>query len=180
MQQLVRGYRSMLLFRGILAVLFGVLVLVWPRLSLVILVLVFGIYAVIGGIVAVVDALQYTHEQGRGLLLVEGILSVIVGVVAIVWPAITAFAFLFLIAAWAIVTGVMEIVGAITLPVGAGRRWLLGLAGLVSIIFGVLIATWPRVGLLTVIWLIGIYAIVFGILSIVRYFQSRALVSLPA
>lgn len=180
MQQLVRDYRSALLFRGILAVIFGVLVLAWPRLSLVVLVLVFGIYAVVGGIVAVVDALRRTHEQSWGLLLVEGILSIIVGVVALVWPAITAFAFLFLIAAWAIVVGVMEIVGAFTLPLGTGRQWLLGLAGLASIIFGVLIATWPRAGLLTVIWLIGIYAIVFGILSIARYFQSRALASIPA
>ena len=71
----------------------------------------------------------------------------------------------------------MQIVGAFTLPLGTGREWLLGLAGLVSVIFGVLIAIRPIAGLVAVVWLIGIYAIVFGILYIVGYFQTRSLVS---
>lgn len=107
----------------------------------------------------------------------EGILGIVAGIVAFVWPGPTALVFLFLIAAWAIVTGLMEIVGAFVLPIGTGREWLLGLAGVASIIFGVLIAMHPLSGLVAIVWVIGIYAIVYGILYIVAYFQSRSLAS---
>jgi len=168
----------MFLVRGIIAIVFGVLALVLsPGITLTFLVYLFGAYAVIGGIAAVATALRYTKEDGWALLLVEGILGILAGVVAFVWPGITAFAFLFLIAAWAIVTGIMQIVAAFTLPLGTGREWLLGLAGFFSILFGVLIAIRPVAGLVTVVWLIGIYAMVFGILFIVRYFQARSLAS---
>src|SRR6266567_2123223 len=122
---------------------------------------------------------QEALRSYRGVFLFRGIIAILFGIVAFVWPGITAFVFLFLIAAWAIVTGVMQVVAALTLPLATGREWLLGLAGLASIIFGILIALWPRIGLLTVVWLIGIYAIVFGILYIVRYFQTRSLASSP-
>ena len=174
--QAIRHYRWMLLFRGILAILFGVLALVLsPGITLTFLVYLFGAYAFIGGIAAVATALRYTKEEGWALLLVEGILGILAGIVAFVWPGITAFAFLFLIAAWAIVTGIMQIVGAFVLPLGAGRAWLLGLAGVASIIFGVLLVYRPVAGLVALVWLIGIYAIVFGALLIGRYFQTRSL-----
>ncbi len=177
-QQALRSYRRMFLVRGIIAIVFGVLALVVsPGITLLFLVYLFGAYALISGIVAVATALRYTKEQDWALVLVEGILGIVVGIVAFVWPGITAFALLYLIAAWAIVTGIMQIVGAFTLPLGTGREWLLGLAGLVSVIFGVLIAIRPIAGLVAVVWLIGIYAIVFGILYIVGYFQTRSLVS---
>ena len=168
----------MLLVRGVIAILFGVVALVMsPSITLTFLVYLFGAYAVINGIAAAATALRYTKEQGWALLLVEGILSILVGVVAFVWPGITALVFLYLIAAWAMVIGIMEIFGAFTLPLGTGREWLLGLAGVASIIFGVLIAIRPIAGLVALVWLIGIYAIVFGILYIVAYFRTRSLAS---
>jgi uncharacterized membrane protein HdeD (DUF308 family) len=174
-QQTLRSYRNLVLLRGILALLFGVAVLVvQPVITWLVLVYLFGAFAFVSGIIAAGTALGHTKAEGWALLLVEGILGIAVGIVAFVWPGITAFALLFLIAAWAIVIGVTEIVAAFVLPIGAGREWLLGLAGLASVIFGVLIAVWPRAGLLTVIWLLGIYAIVYGILCIVRYFQVRS------
>ena len=177
-QQALQSYRRMLLLRGVLAILFGVLALVMsPSITITFLVYLFGAYAVLTGIAAVATALRYTKEQGWALLLVEGILSILVGIVAFVWPGITALIFLYLIAAWAIVIGLMEIVGAFTLPLGTGQEWLLGLAGVVSIIFGVLIAIRPHTGLVTLVWLLGIYAIVYGILYIVGYFQTRSLAS---
>lgn len=179
MQLAVRDYRRMLLFRGIIAILLGILILVWPKIALAILVYIFGAFAIIGGIIAVATALRYTHEEGWALLLVEGILGIVAGVVAFAWPGITVFFFVFLIAAWAFVTGILELVSAFMVPLGAGRGWLLGLTGIVSIIFGVLIAIRPIAGLFAIVWLIGIYAIVFGILFIVRYFQSRSL-AVPA
>lgn len=174
--QALRSYRSLFLVRGILGILFGVLALsVSPVITLLVLVYLFGGYALLGGIVAAALALRSTKEQGWALVLVEGLLGIVAGIVAFVWPAITAFALLFLIAAWAIVTGIMQIVGALTRLPGTGHKWLLGLSGLASVVFGILIALWPGAGLLTVIWLIGIYAIVFGVMYIAAYFQSRAL-----
>jgi uncharacterized membrane protein HdeD (DUF308 family) len=175
MQQLIGNFRTMFLFRGIAAVLFGVITLVWPKLSLTALVLVFGVFAVISGITAVVAALRSTDEQGWGLLLFEGILGTLAGVIALVLPGITALAFLYLLAAWAIITGILEVIAPLSFPMSAGRGVLTALAGVLSVVFGILIAAQPAAGLLAVVWLIGVYAIVFGIMYIVVYFQSRSL-----
>src|SRR5579863_10238362 len=136
-QQALQSFRRMLVVRGIFAVLFGVLALALsPGITLTFLVYLFGAYAIVNGVTAAATALRYTKEQGWALLLVEGILGILAGLVAFVWPGITALVFLFLIAAWAIVTGLMQIVGAFVLPIGTGREWLIGLSGVFSILFG--------------------------------------------
>jgi uncharacterized membrane protein HdeD (DUF308 family) len=175
MQQLISNFRTMFLFRGIAAVLFGIIALVWPKLTLSTLVFLFGVFAVVSGITAVVAALRNTDEQGWGLLLFQGIVGILAGVVALVWPGITALAFLYLLAAWAILTGIVELVTPLSFPMSGGRTVLMVLAGLVSIVFGILIAAQPSSGLLAVVWLIGVYAIVYGVMYIVVYFQSRSL-----
>ena len=177
MQQMIGNFRTMFLFRGLAAILFGVVTLVWPGLSLSVLVLLFGIFAVISGITAVAAALRNAREPGWGLLLFEGILGILAGVVALIWPGITALAFLFLIAAWAIITGILELVAPLSFPMSGGRAVLSVLAGLVSVVFGVLIAAQPASGLLAVVWLIGVYAIVIGVMHIVVYFEARSLAS---
>jgi uncharacterized membrane protein HdeD (DUF308 family) len=177
MQQLIGNFRTMVLFRGIAAVLFGILTLVWPKLSLAVLVLLFGVFAVVSGITAVAAALRNREEQGWGFLLFEGILGILAGVVALVWPGIAALAFLYLLAAWAILTGILELVAPLAFPMRGGRAVLMVLAGLLSVVFGILIAAQPAAGLLTVVWLIGVYAIVFGVMYIVVYFESRSLAS---
>jgi uncharacterized membrane protein HdeD (DUF308 family) len=146
-------------------------------LTLSALVLVFGVFAVISGITAIAAALRNTEFPGWGWLLAEGILGVLVGVVALVWPGITALAFLYLLAAWAILTGIFELVAPLAFPMSGGRAVLTALAGVISIIFGILIAAQPSSGLLAVVWLIGVYAIVFGIMYIAAYFESRSLAS---
>jgi uncharacterized membrane protein HdeD (DUF308 family) len=177
MQQLIGNFRTMVLFRGIAAVLFGILTLVWPKLSLAVLVLLFGVFAVVSGITAVAAALRNREEQGWGFLLFEGILGILAGVVALVWPGATALAFLYLLAAWAILTGILELVAPLAFPMRGGRAVLMVLAGLVSVVFGILIAAQPAAGLLAVVWLIGVYAIVFGVMYIAVYFESRSLAS---
>jgi len=177
MQQLIGNFRTMVLLRGIAAILFGILTLVWPNLSLTVLVYLFGVFAVVSGITAVAAALRNREEQGWGLLLFEGLLGILAGVVALIWPGITALAFLYLLAAWAIITGILELVAPLGFPMRGGRAVLMVLAGLVSIVFGILIAAQPAAGLLTVVWLIGVYAIVFGVMFIVVYFESRSLAS---
>jgi uncharacterized membrane protein HdeD (DUF308 family) len=175
MQQLIGNFRTMFLFRGIAAVLFGIITLVWPKLTLSALVLVFGVFAVISGITAVVAALRSTDVPGWGLLLLQGILGTLAGVIALVLPGITALAFIYLLAAWAIIIGIVEVIAPLSFPMSGGRAVLTALAGVLSIVFGILIAAQPSAGLLAVVWVIGVYAIVYGIMYVAVYFQSRSL-----
>jgi uncharacterized membrane protein HdeD (DUF308 family) len=177
MQQLISNFRTMFLFRGIAAVLFGIIALVWPNMTLSILVFAFGLFAVISGITAVVAALRNTEFPGWGFLLFEGILGILAGAIALAWPGITALAFLYLLAAWAILTGILELVAPLAYPMSGGRGVLTVLSGLISIVFGILIAAQPSSGLLAVVWLIGVYAILVGITYMVVYFQSRSIAS---
>jgi uncharacterized membrane protein HdeD (DUF308 family) len=177
MHQLMSNFRTMFLFRGIVAILFGLLTLVWPGLSLTILVLLFGIFVVTRGITALVAALSNRGEQGWGVHLCEGMVGILVGAVALIWPGITALAFLYLLAAWAIMTGILELLALLALPMSSGHRVFMALAGVVSVVFGVFIAIQPASGLLAVAWLIGIYAMVVGTLHLVVYFVSRSLAS---
>jgi uncharacterized membrane protein HdeD (DUF308 family) len=177
MHQLMSNFRTMFLFRGIVAILFGLLTLVWPGLSLTILVLLFGIFVVTRGITALVAALSNRGEQGWGVHLCEGMVGILVGAVALIWPGITALAFLYLLAAWAIMTGILELLALLALPMSSGHRVLMALIAVVSVAFGVFIAVQPASGLLAVAWLIGIYAMVVGTLHLVVYFVSRSLAS---
>ena len=177
MLQITSHYRTMFLFRGLAAILFGILALVWPGLTLAVLVYLFGFFAVISGIAAVAAALRNREMHGWGALLFEGILGILAGVVALIWPGITALAFLYLLAAWAIITGILQLISPLAFPLSVGRGVLTALSGVLSIVFGVLIAAQPASGLLTVVWLIGIYAIVVGILHIAASFASRSVAS---
>jgi len=135
-----------------------------------------GVFAIIFGlIVAVFTAIQERGSLSRwGWVLFEGILSIIAGIVAFVYPGLTALVLLYLVAIWAIVTGILELVAAFAIRGFAAREWALGLAGIISIIFGILLFVFPRAGLLSILWLVGIYGLVFGILFIVRAFQLRS------
>jgi uncharacterized membrane protein HdeD (DUF308 family) len=184
--QVPRNYWWLLGIRGLLAVLFGLAALAWPRLTLLVLVLLFGAYALISGVMAVIVSLQERHVFARWwVLLLEGLAGIAAGVLTFVWPAITAVVLLYLIAAWAIVTGLFEIAAAFSgrQPVTqewtmAGRmpvaqEWTLALAGFLSVLLGLLLAILPGAGLLGLVWVIGVYALVFGVLLIIRAFQFR-------
>ena len=155
------------------AVLFGIAAFAWPQATLTVLVLLFGAYAVVDGVFALVYAFG-SGRPFRGTRIVEGLASVVVGVIALAWPGITALALLYLIAAWAVITGILEIVAAIDLRKVIENEWLLGLSGSASVIFGVIVAVWPGAGALALLWLIGGYAIVFGGLLIALAFRLRA------
>ncbi len=173
--QVSRHYWWILGIRGLLAVLFGLAAIVWPRLTLLVLVLLFGAYALVDGVIAVVVSLQVRRVFTRWwVLLLEGLVGIIAGLLTFLWPGITALALLYVIAAWAIVTGVFEIAAAFSGRAPAGQEWALALAGVLSVLLGVLLAILPGVGLLSLVWLIGVYAIVFGILLLIRAFQLRS------
>ena len=166
-----------LALRGLAAILFGILAFAWPGITLFVLVIFFGAYLLVDGIFAIVAAVRAAGEEARWwLLLIEGILGVVAGLVAFFWPGLTALALLYLIAAWAIVTGIMEIVAAIRLRRELVGEWALILSGVLSFIFGVLLVVIPaRAGLLSLTWLIGIYAIAFGVIMLVLAFRVRGL-----
>jgi uncharacterized membrane protein HdeD (DUF308 family) len=147
--------------RGLFAILLGIVAFVWPGLTIETLVIVFGAYAIVDGIFAIVAAGTSASLGGRwGGMLFEGILSIIAGIMAFVWPGITALALLWLIATYAFVTGLLEIAAAFQLA--GSKGWLLGLSGALSIGFSILLVVWPASGLLSLAWLIGFYALSFG------------------
>ncbi len=137
--------------------------LIWPGLTLVVLVTLFGIYAIADGAAAILSVVTH-RERGRWwAVLLEGALGIAAGVIALVLPGVTAVALVFLIGAWAILTGIMEILAALRLRREMEDEWLLGLAGILSVAFGVVLVVFPGAGALALVSLIGIYAIVFGI-----------------
>jgi uncharacterized membrane protein HdeD (DUF308 family) len=167
----------MLAVRGVAAVIFGLLALVWPQITLLALVLVFGAYALVDGVFSLVAAARGRELAGgsRGWLILEGLLGIAAGIVAIVWPDITALALLWVIAAWAVVTGVLEIVAAIRLRRALDNEWLLIVAGALSVVFGLILIIWPGSGAIGLVWLIGIYAIAFGIVLLGLALRLRGL-----
>lgn len=160
--------------RGLAGVIFGLLAFVWPGLTLASLVFLFGAYALVDGAFAIVAGIRAPKEYKRWwVLLIEGIFSVIAGVLAFAVPGMTALILLGLIAGWAIVTGVLEIVAAIQMRKQITNEWLLILSGIVSVLFGVALLINPGAGALAVVWIIGAYAFVFGILLIALGFRLR-------
>jgi uncharacterized membrane protein HdeD (DUF308 family) len=167
-----------LLIRGILAIAFGVLAFIWPGSALGALVLLFGAYALLDGVASIVVGLTGRGAQENRLwLMLGGVFGVIVGVLTFVWPDITALALVYFIAAWAIITGVFSIVAAVQLRKEIDNEWLLGIAGALSILAGLYMAAFPGAGALALIWLIGAYAIVFGILLIALALRLRGMSS---
>jgi uncharacterized membrane protein HdeD (DUF308 family) len=166
-----------LVLRGIAAILFGVLAFVWPHITLTALVFLWGAYALVDGVFAIMAGIK-THSENKRwwVLLLEGIISVIAGAVAFILPGMTALILLILIAAWSIVTGVFEIAAAIQLRKHVTGEWLMALAGILSVLFGVVLLINPLAGALAVVWLIGAYAIVFGVLLVGLGVRLRSLV----
>jgi uncharacterized membrane protein HdeD (DUF308 family) len=158
----------MLALRGIIAILFGIFALVWPGLTLLVLVLMFGAYALVDGVFAVIAGITSRGRDQRWWAeVLEGIAGILAGVLTVLWPGITALVLLYLIAAWALITGVLEIVAAIQLRRVITGEWLMVLGGIASILFAVALVVFPGAGALGLTWLIGIYAIIFGIVLIV-------------
>lgn len=159
--QLTRNWWVVAL-RGLLAIAFGVLTFLRPGITIELLVLFFGAYALADGVFALVAAWRNNSGVNHWWLLLEGIVSIAAGGLTFLWPGVTAIVLVYLIASWAVITGIFEIMAAIELRKTITGEWLLILGGLLSVFFGVVIALYPGTGALTVVWLIGFYAIVFG------------------
>ena len=168
----------LLVLRGVAAVLFGVLAFAWPGLTAEVLVILFGAYSLVNGFFTLGLAMRAPKgTPGIGTLVLLGVIGVAAGVVTFFYPGITAISLLSVIAAWAILTGILEIAVAIKLRQQLSNEWMLMLSGALSVAFGVLVIAMPNAGALSIIWLIGIYAILFGITMLAVAFKLKGFVS---
>lgn len=164
-----------LALRGVFAILFGVLAVIWPELTLTTLILLFGAYALVDGIFSVILGITSIGKERWWVELLEGIAGIIIGIVTFVWPDLTALTLLYFIAAWAFITGVMEIAAAIQLRRLITGEWAMILSGALSILFAIILVLFPGEGALALTWLIGVYAIIFGVVLIVLAFRLRGM-----
>jgi uncharacterized membrane protein HdeD (DUF308 family) len=171
--------------RGVIAIAFGLASLLWPALTLGIMVLLFGLFALFEGLLTILTSLGKGDEKGGWTLLFEGFAGVLVCVIvllgssigAMLWPRVAAVMLVFYIAGWAILTGLFRIITAIRIRREIKGEWILGLSGLISILVGLILIFRPEAGVLAVAWLIGIFAIILGIFQLLLGLKFRRVVS---
>src|SRR6202521_4745159 len=156
----------MLLLRGIAAIIFGVLALAWPGMTLLTLILFYGAYALVDGVLAIVAAITGGALLPRWWLAIVGLLGIAAGLLTFLMPGLTAIVLLYFIAGWAIATGVFQIIGAIKLRKEIDNEWLLILGGVISVLFGVGMMLAPGAGALALVWVIGTYAVILGVVFV--------------
>jgi uncharacterized membrane protein HdeD (DUF308 family) len=170
-----RGMWWLVLLRGILAILFGLFALFAPGTALLALVFVFAAYAVLDGVTALLVGIRHRKDDPHwGWHVVQGVVSVLAGIIAFVLPGVTVLAILFVIAFWSIVGGIAEVVESFMMRKrgSEGWGWMLA-AGIVSVLFGIVLLVSPGAALITLLWLVGVYAIVFGVIIVVWAVRLR-------
>jgi uncharacterized membrane protein HdeD (DUF308 family) len=164
----------MVLLRGLAAIAFGIVALIWPAMTLLTLVLVYGIFAIADGVLSIIGAIADREKSSSTwLLALVGVLGIIAGTLALVWPAFIAVGLVLYVGLWAIFRGVVDVVAAVRLRKDIPNEWMLALSGVLSIVFGFLIFMAPAVGLLAVIWVIAFCAILEGLLLCSLAFRLR-------
>lgn len=163
----------LILLRGICAILFGLLTVAMPGITLVTLIFLFGAYALVDGIFALGAAIMGGQPAPRWWLVVVGLLGVAAGVATFLMPGLTALTLLFYIAFWSIATGVMQIVGAVRLRREIDHEWMLIASGVISVLFGAFLLFAPGTGALSVLFVIGIYALIYGVMLIGLAFRLK-------
>lgn len=163
-----------LLLRGIAGIVFGILALMWPGLTLLLLVVFYGAWALVDGALAL-----YMAITGRGgpipswWLVVVGLAGLVAGALTFFWPGVTALVLVLFIGAWALISGIFQIIGAIQLRKEIDNEWMLILGGVVSVLFGIGVLIVPGAGALALIWVIAFYSILFGILTVAAAFKLK-------
>jgi uncharacterized membrane protein HdeD (DUF308 family) len=172
-EELTKRTASWIGIRGALGIIFGIVLLAFPEISLFALVLTFGAIAFVDGIAVLATASTAGHGSGRGWMVFQGIVSVLTGIAVVVWPDVSALALLYVIGAWAIVVGGLQIGSAFELMLDGGERVLLVLSGLLSIVFGTIMWIHPGAGALALITLIAAFAIATGTTLLVAAYRIR-------
>jgi uncharacterized membrane protein HdeD (DUF308 family) len=163
----------LLLLRGIAAIIFGVLAFAWPGVTLLTLILFYGAFALVDGVLAIIAAITGGAPGPRWWLVIVGLLGIAAGLLTFLMPGLSALVLLFFIAGWAIATGVFQIIGAIQLRKEIDNEWLLILGGIISVLFGIGVMLAPGAGALALIWVIGTYAVIIGVLLVALAFRLK-------
>jgi uncharacterized membrane protein HdeD (DUF308 family) len=151
-----------LALRGLAAVVFGILAIALPGMTLALLVVLFGAFALVEGVLAIISALRSGGDH-HWYMVLEGVIGILAGIAAFTWPGLTTLILLFIIAVWAVLTGIVEVVAAVRLRKVIKNEWAWIAGGVVSVVFGLFMLISPGAGALAFVWLIGAYAIIFGI-----------------
>jgi uncharacterized membrane protein HdeD (DUF308 family) len=161
--------------RGVLGIIFGSLALIFPGATMLSLVILFSAYMLIDGVFGIISAVRAIRRKDDrwGLLIFEGVVNIAVGIIALLWPGITVIAFVWLVGAWAIVTGALMTAAGFRLDIDHGRWWLI-LGGMLSLAFGALLIATPLIGAVVLTWWIGAYAIAFGVALVVFSLKLRS------
>jgi uncharacterized membrane protein HdeD (DUF308 family) len=164
-----------LALRGLAGLLLGIIAITMPGPTLAAVVIVFALYAIVDGILAIIAAVRGIRRKERwGPMMIEGVLGIAAGIIALIWPGIGALALTLLVAGWALVTGGFEIAAAIRLRKTIKGEWLLLLAGILSVVLGLVLAIFPGAGMLTLVWWLGAYAIAYGVVTLTLGFRIRS------
>jgi uncharacterized membrane protein HdeD (DUF308 family) len=163
----------LLLLRGIAAIIFGVLAFAWPGVTLLTLILFYGAFALVDGVLAIIAAITGGAPGPRWWLVIVGLLGIAAGLLTFLMPGLSALVLLFFIAGWAIATGVFQIIGAIQLRKEIDNEWLLILGGIISVLFGIGVMLAPGAGALALVWVIGTYAVIIGVLLVALAFRLK-------
>ena len=161
------------LLQGLLAILFGLVALVWPDITLFAFILLFGTFAVANGMVHVLASLANRDEPGWWLPLITGLVGVAAGVLALVWPGLTGLVLLLLIGAYALFAGATALLRSVSFRIRREERWTTLFRGIVAIVFGIVAIVWPGATAISLAWLVGIYALILGATEIGFSFMVR-------
>jgi uncharacterized membrane protein HdeD (DUF308 family) len=173
MAAILIGNWGALALRGVAAILFAIIAFFWPGITATALILLFGVYALIDGIFALIAGLRAARRHGRsGALLVEGVLNLLIATVIFAWPGAALIALIYLIALWALVTGIVLTAAGLAL-IRLSGEWLLVVSGLLSILLGMILFVHPAVGAVALSWWLGAYALLFGIALVSAAFRIR-------
>jgi len=166
---------SFLLIRGIAGIVIGILAVAWPGMTIAVLVGIFGVYAIVDGITNLFIGFSHSRAGGRSWPhVLQGVVGIGAGVLTFMWPGVTALALVWFIAAWAIVTGVFEIVAAVRLRKVIKGEWLLALSGALSVAFGLLVFAFPAAGAVGIAFVLGAYAIAAGVILVTLGIRLRS------
>lgn len=162
-----------LALRGVVAILFALIAFFLPGITAAALILLFGAYAFVDGVFALIAGLRAARHHGRsGALLLEGVLNIVIGIIVFVWPGPALVALIYLIAIWAVISGVALIAAGIALIRHSGE-WLLVLSGVISVLLGIILFVQPGAGVIALSWWLGFYALLFGIILVATAFRIR-------
>ena len=177
MERALARNSRLLAFSGLAAIAFGLVVLIWPNISAIALVALFGAFALVYGLLVLGQGLNLLAERQTTWVpsVLGGLSGIAIGAVTFFRPGVTALVLVYFIAAWAIVTGIFALVAAVDWAGEVEGDWLIALTGLLSIAFGILVAVRPGSGALAILWLIGVYAIVLGVIQLVTAFRLHGL-----